>query len=172
MKKLWVILLSAILLAGCSKEQTLETVSDVHVTPTAAVMQQILVQLPPELSAPALQDEETGALYLCDDYCVTVQTVTAGDLERTIRNATGMEKEELQIMQTQQGNMQRYQWVWAANGENGIQVGRGCVLDDGSYHYVLTALAEESNMKKIQPVWAEMFASFRVVSGEKISSGS
>lgn len=172
MRKIWIIPLAVLLLAGCGKKQVLETVSDVQVVPTAAIMQQILVQLPPELSMPTLQDEKTGELYLCDDYSVMVQTVEAGDLEKTIRNATGMDREDLQILQTQQGTAKRYQWVWSANGENGIQVGRGCILDDGMYHYVLTALAEEDAAKEVQPVWKEMFASFRLVAGEDISSGS
>ncbi len=172
MRKIWILSLAALLLAGCGKKQVLETVSDVQAAPTAAIMQQILVQLPPELSVPALHDEKTGDLYLCDDYSVMVQTVEAGDLAETIRNATGMDREELQILQTRQGDAQRYQWVWSANGENGIQVGRGCILDDGTYHYVLTALAEEAAAKEVQPVWKEMFASFRLVAGEDISSGS
>ena len=174
MKKFWIVIISfaVLLLTGCSKQLSLETVSDVQATPAAAVMQQVMVQLPPELSVPALQDEKKGELYLCDEYSVMVQTVEAGDLAETIRNVTGMERETLQIMQTKQGGAERYQWVWSTNGENGIQVGRGCILDDGAYHYVLTAMTEEENAKKVQTVWREMFASFRLVSGEPISSGS
>ena len=174
MKRIGVIIVSFAVLffAGCSEQQILETVSDVHAAPAVAVMQQIIVQLPEELSVPALQDEKNGKLYLCDDYSVTVQTVEAGDLTETIQSVTGMDRKELQVLQTKQGDTVRYQWVWTSNGENGIQVGRGCILDDGSYHYVLTAMAEEENAKKVQTVWREMFASFRVVTGEPISSGS
>lgn len=173
MKKLWVIPLIALLLSGCASEQALETIGDEQVTPVVATAQRILVQLPEELSAPALQNEQTGELYLCDDYSVTVQTVEAGDLNKTIRNATGMERKDLQIMQTQQGSVKRYQWVWAVNGENGIQVGRCCVLDDGAYHYVLTALADEEKVAGVQPSWQEIFTSFRLATEkEQISTGS
>lgn len=172
MKKMLAILLTVILLAGCGKKDVMETVSDVQSVPTAAIQQEILVYLPPELSVPALQDESAGELYLCDDYSVTVQTVASGDLAKTVRNATGMEKEDLQIIKTRQGDVVRYQWVWAANGERGIQVGRGCILDDGAYHYVLTALAEEGAAKRVQDTWKEMFASFRLNGVEKISTGS
>ena len=89
MKKLAWILLMVVLLTGCSKKVALETVSDVWDVPTAAPMQQILLQLPPELSTPTMQNEETGALYLSDSYSVTVQTVDAGDLQKTIRNRHG-----------------------------------------------------------------------------------
>ena len=173
MKKIWVIPLIVLLLAGCSKNSMLETVSDVPAASVVAPMQRILVQLPPELSTPALQSEKEGKLYLCDDYSVVIHTVQAGDLEQTIRNATGMEKDDLQIMQTRQGSGKRYQWVWTTNGENGIQVGRGCVLDDGAYHYVLTTLADEAKFGKVQSAWKEIFASFRLTTDrEEISTGS
>lgn len=173
MKKLWVIPLAALLLMGCGKKQTLETIADTQDVPASATVQQVLVDLPPELSTPTLQDESAGKLHLCDDYTVMVQTVESGDLKRTIRAATGMDMENLQIIQTKQGDAKRYQFVWTSNGENGIQVGRACVLDDGAYHYVLTAMADESKSGKVQPTWQEIFASFRVIEEtEQINTGS
>ncbi len=172
MKKLWVIPLLAMLLAGCGKEQMLETVTDVQAEQVAAVAQRIQVQLPPELSAPVLQDAES-TLYLCDDYSVTVQTVEAGDLQKTIRNATGLDKESLQIMKTRQGSTKRYQFMWTASGENGMQVGRTCILDDGAYHYVLTAMADEAVAGQVQPAWKEIFTSFCLATErEEVSTGS
>ena len=81
MKKVLMILLLAAILTGCSKEKMMETVSDVQDTPVIAPMQQIMVQLPPEMASPVLESEDMGALYECDDYSVTVQTVEAGDLQ-------------------------------------------------------------------------------------------
>ena len=173
MKKLLVIPIIAILLAGCGKEKSMETVADVQDTPVVATVQRIQLQLPPELSTPVLQDDGAGELYLCDNYSLTVQTVASGDLQKTIRNATGMDKNDLQIQQTRQKDVMRYQWIWTANGENGIQVGRGCVLDDGNYHYVLTALADEAVAGQVQQEWRGIFTSFRLASEkEVISTGS
>lgn len=173
MKKLWWILLLALLLMGCGKEKSLETIGDVQDTPVIATMQQPLVQLPPDMATPVMESEKAGKLYLCDAYSVTVQTVPAGDLSETIRNATGMNREDLQILQTKKDDTKCYQWVWAANGENGIQVGRGCVLDDGAYHYVLTALADEEMSGEVQSAWKEIFASFQVIPElEEINTGS
>lgn len=173
MKKLWVIPILAFLLAGCGSEKTLETVSDAEETPVIATQQRVLLQLPQELSAPVLQSEKTGTLYICDDYSVTQQTVSSGDLDKTIRNATGMDRTDLQIMQTEEKGVKRYRWVWATGGENGVQVGRGCILDDGHYHYVLTALADEKVVSKVQPAWKEIFGSFRLADErEQISTGS
>lgn len=173
MKKLLIIPLLAMLLAGCGGEKTMETISDVQAAPVAATMQRVQLQLPPELSAPALQSQENGTLYLCDDYSVTVQTVDSGDLQKTVRNATGMDMKDLQLQTTRKGGAKCYQWVWTTNGENGIQVGRGCVLDDGSYHYVLTAMADEAVAGQVQPAWREIFASFCLATErEDISTGS
>ena len=72
MKKLWVIPILALLLTGCGSEKNLETLSDVEEAPVVATMQRVLLQLPEELSAPVLQSEKTGTLYICDDYSVTV----------------------------------------------------------------------------------------------------
>lgn len=173
MKKLLIIPLLAMLLAGCGGEKTMETISDVQAAPVAATMQRVQLQLPPELSAPALQSQENGTLYLCDDYSVTVQTVDSGDLQKTVRNVTGMDMKDLQLQTTRKGDAKCYQWVWTTNGENGIQVGRGCVLDDGSYHYVLTAMADEAVAGQVQPAWREIFASFCLATErEDISTGS
>lgn len=173
MKKLWVIPILALLLAGCGGEKNLETVSDTLSDPATAVEQRVLLQLPEELSSPVLQSEQTGTLYVCDDYSVTVQTVAAGDLNATIRNASGMDREALQIMQTEEQGVKRYRWVWATGGENGVQVGRGCILDDGHYHYVLTALADENAAGRVQDAWKELFSSFRLADErEGISTGS
>ena len=119
------------------------------------------------------EQEASEAFGFDDDDSVTVQTVAAGDLNATVRNAPGMNREDLQIIQTQQNGVKRYQWVWATGGENGVQVGRGCVLDDGYYHYVLTVLADEEAVGQVQSAWKEIFSSFRLADErEQVSTGS
>lgn len=173
MKKVVMIVVLAAICAGCSKEKTMETVADVQDAQVIAPMQQIMVQLPTEMASPVLESEEMGTLYECDDYSVTAQIVESGDLVETIYNATGMDKENLQIIQTMQGDLKRYQWVWAAGADSGIQVGRGCILDDGTYHYVLTSLADEAVAGEVQSAWNEIFSSFRLnASMEDLSTGS
>ena len=173
MKKLLIIPLIVLLLCGCSKETMLETVTDEQAEQVIAAVRRIQVNLPSELSTPVLQSQENGTLYLCDDYSVTMQTMQSGDLIKTIRTATGLSKDNLQIQTTRQGNVKRYQFVWTANGEQGIQVGRTCILDDGMYHYVLTALADERAAGQVQETWREIFASFCLAAErEPMSTGS
>ena len=45
-------------------------------------------------------------------------------------------------------------------GEQGQQVARGCILDDGNYHYVLTALAEAERAGEFEEVWQEIFSGY------------
>lgn len=173
MKKIWLVVPLVLLIAGCSQQVSLETITDVPDTPVISAMQKALIQLPEELSTPVLESEENGTLYLCDDYALTVHTVQGGDLAKTIFNATGLDKETLQIIQTEQSGVKRYQWIWTTVGESGTQVGRGCVLDDGNYHYVLTALCGEEIAGELQSQWREIFASFRLTpEREAISTGS
>ena len=173
MKKLWVIPLIALLFAGCGNKTALETVSDVEDVAVVVAAQRIQIQLPPELSSPTMESEESGTLYLCDDYSVTVQVAESGDLQKTIRETTGMDKDNLQIIQTKQGDIKRYQWVWTTTGEEGTQIGRTCLLDDGAYHYVLTALVDETKAEKVQSQWKEIFNSFSLATErEEISTGS
>ncbi len=173
MKKLLIIPLIVLLLCGCSKETMLETVNDEQAEQVLAAVQRVQLHLPPELSTPALQSQENGTLYLCDDYSVTVQTLQSGDLIKTIRSTTGLDKENLQIQTTRQGTVKRHQFMWTANGEQGTEVGRTCILDDGVYHYVLTALAGEEAAGQVQETWREIFASFCLATErEPVSTGS
>ena len=94
------------------------------------------------------------------------QILEAGDLNSTVRSVSGFAPEDLKIMQTRRGDTERYDFVWTAAGETGEQICRACILDDGSYHYVLTATADASQGAQVQDVWREMFNSFRLVSPE------
>ena len=112
-------------------------------------------------------------VYLCDGYTVTLHTCQAGDLDKTLREATGFSKDALKLIQTESAGVERTQCVWTAAGEAEEQVGRLTVLDDGNYHYVLTCMAGASQTQRLQPVWQELFDSFRLVGADvDLSIGS
>ena len=91
-----------LILVGCGEKAALETVTDLPAEQVMATVRRVQIQLPQELSAPTLQEETAGALYVCDDYSVTLQTVSSGDLKKTIQGATGMEQDSLQIQKIRQ----------------------------------------------------------------------
>lgn len=164
MKKLGIVLALGLLLSGCGAQETFETVSDLYAQPVSAVLQQVVLELPDEASATVMQSESAGTMYLCDDYTITVQTMASGDLDKTLQTATGYGKEKLQIMQTRTDNAKRYECVWTSAGEGENQVGRACVLDDGSYHYVLTVMAGEDHAGELMQTWRSLMESYRIVS--------
>ena len=65
-------------------------------------------------------------------------------------------------MESFRGNAKRYDCVWTAAGEGEDQVGRACILDDGSFHYVVSVMAGQSRSGELQPVWQDIFDSFRL----------
>lgn len=174
MRKLWVLLLLAALLTGCKAQQELETVMDSPALPKQAEKMHILISLPENAASAVMTSEEAGTVYFCDDFVLTMQTTQSGDLHRTVADTTGYTYDRLPIMETVQGAAKRYDCVWTAAGENGDQVGRCAILDDGNYHYVLTVMADADLSGELtENLWNDVFSSFQIVKqDDAINSGS
>ena len=159
MKRWGCICLLVILLSGCKAEETLETVSDEWIVPVMAQPREISVRMPEDLVLPVLE-QEGRQLYMGPNYEIMLETMAAGDLQATIRNLSGYEQEQLTILETDQGEWNRYEFVWTAAGEQGHRLGRAVILDDGDYHYCMSVLrdAEESLI-----VWQDVFQSFSLI---------
>lgn len=171
MKKILCLALLVTLLTGCGASPALETIADEPVQSVSATAQQILLDLPSNAKLEAMGSETQDKLYLCDGFTVSVQTVEAGDLDRTLRTATGYGAEELTLMQTATAAGKCYRCVWAAAGEGQTQVGKTCVVDDGSYHYVLTVMVPEADAGKLAEQVQSVLDSFQVVDAQ-LSTGS
>ena len=154
------LILMTLLLCGCTAQQTLETVADEPVKTVMAQPREISVRLPDNAAAPVLEGE-TEQVYLCEDYEIVIETLASGDLDATIRRICGYEREQLTIMETQWDDVSRYEFVWAAAGENCDRLGRAVVLDDGEYHYCMSALRDAEQVTQV--VWRDVFASFTLV---------
>lgn len=162
MKKCWIVLVAmGLLMAGCGAEETFETVADEQVSPVLAQQRQIYVELPGEAASPAVESD-SGRLYLCGDYEISIQTLEGGDTEATVRALSGYGQDALTMLETRREGMLCWEFVWASAGETGDLVGRAMVIDDGSYHYCLTVLADADTARQNQAVWDQMFASFRL----------
>jgi len=162
--RLCCVLLCALLLAGCGRQETFETVADEPVVSVMAQPRQTKVELPDDAVAPVL---ESGSeqVWMCDDYELIIQTLESGDLSETVQTISGYPKEELTIMETQNQNVTRYEFVWASAGEKGDCLGRAVVLDDGNYHYCMSVLRDAADTEKSQIVWNEVFRSFTLEEG-------
>lgn len=161
MRKLWAILPLVVLLSGCAAEDTLETVSDEWLQPVMAEPRTVTVQLPEEALAPVM-DSDTEQVYLCEDYEIVLETLSSGDLSETIRHISGYDRSSLTVLQTSLDGVERYEFVWAAAGESGDRLGRAVILDDGQYHYCLSALRDAEGENASQIVWNDVFQSFQL----------
>ena len=158
MKKIWWILIVAMLLCGCSGEQALETVNDELWISTMAPQKELSVKLPATAAKSVLAAEDGAQLYFCDGYVLTLQTTSSGDLNKTTQTLCGFDREKLTVMETKLGGVKRYDWIWTGVGEGSVQVGRAAVLDDGDYHYCVTVMADESSSGSLTGEWDALFS--------------
>ena len=160
MKKIAMVLLLPLLLSGCGARETLETVADdIPLQPVLAQPAEISVRLPDNAVSPVLESD-SEQVYLCEDYEISIETRSSGDLAGTITALTGFDPEQLTVMHTETDGVDRYEFVWASAGEKGDRLGRAVVLDDGYYHYCMSVLRDAENPKKSQVVWSDVFSSF------------
>ena len=161
MKKVFGLMLCVILLAGCGARETFETVSD-DLTVSGSVVGQVLVSLPEEAKASAMVGEDGSKLYLCDGYTLTIHTMDGGGIDETLQLLTGFEKEDLTVMQTVRDGKDCYECVWTTAGEGEDQVCRTIVLDDGGYHYAVTAMAGYTDAGNLQDAWQKIMSSVEI----------
>ena len=159
MKRVVFLLVVAVLLGGCSAPADFETMKDVYGEQPLPQLRQVQYTLPPDASAQAMQSTY-GQLYFCDGYDITLQTFTAGDLDKTFREVTGFPKAELSVIETGKKGIARYECVWSSVGEEGDMVGRAVILDDGNYHYCIAAMASADKVLQLKSIWQELFDSF------------
>lgn len=159
MKKCCLILWMMVLLTGCGAEETFETVADELVLPVMAQPKSISVQLPGETALPVIENDN-GRVYVCNDYEIVLQTLEAGDLQRTVKTLSGMDPEDVTVMETFSDGVSRYEFVWAAAGETGDQTGRAVILNDGDFHYCMSVLWDADSGEKSHVNWNQVFSSF------------
>ena len=174
MKKLCILLLAALMLAGCAEKKTFETISDGLDSPRLPVKLEMAATMPNGTSTAVLSHDTAGELYEYEDCTITMQAVSVGDFTGLLRDLTGYPGDILQVMESVQSDLKSYQTVWTSAGEGQTLVGRACILTDGNYYYVLSAMVPESKAGSLNTgELKEMFSSFRAVpKGEIISSGS
>ena len=156
MRRIIVLILVALLLGGCGRQETFETLNDEYLRPVMVEQRRILVDV--DEDALVLQGQN-GTAYLCDGYSVTTQVLSAGNLNGTVKTLTGFEADELTVMQTASVGYSRYACAWSASSESGVVVGKAVILDDGMYHYCITVIADAAAADTLQEVMDSIFDS-------------
>ena len=161
--KIITFILLAVLLTGCGKAEVYETVTDEMVQAVSAEPREVLFDLAQEPVLPAMESD-SGTLYLCGDFDVVVHTCQSGDLSSTVKEVSGFLPEELTVIQTGNGEVGRYEFVWTSATDFGQQIGRATILDDGNYHYILSATVDAELIEEYQEIWNGIFESFQLAS--------
>ena len=162
MKKTVWLLVVLLMLTGCAERQTFEYVTDEAVVQTAAEPREVYFQLAEEPAMPAMESDG-GKIYLCGDYDVMLQTLPSGDLEKSVEEVSGFSLEDLTVIQTEKGEIKKYEFVWSSTSEEGPIIGRATLLDDGNYHYVLSTSVEAGKIEEYQEIWNGIFESFKLL---------
>lgn len=162
MKKLCLGLILVLMLAGCGNPDVFETMSDTYLVPEAVPAQQTSMLLSEDSAIQIENTSSNDSIYLCDDYCVMVQTFASGNLNATIRSVTGYAKDKLLVMQRETDGIRSYECVWASAGEGGDQLGRMLILDDGSHHYALSVMADAEKAGELTDTWQLLLDSFQI----------
>ena len=153
MKTLWIAVILSLLLTGCSRE--FETRQE-NMAEESLPVREISLKLPED----AVLETFSGnnKVYSCGDYDLFVEVLPSGNLDATVRELTGMDPDSLTVIRTESGR--RAELVWNTAGETGPVTGRCIILDDGAYHYCLTALAPSERAKNLKAEWNVLFQSF------------
>ena len=159
MKRCVCLALVALVLCGCQSEETLETVNDEWIVPVMAQPRELALKLPEDAALPVLEQEDRR-LYMGEDYEIMLETLASGDLDATIRNLCGYDRDALTVISSNPQGLKRYDFVWTAAGEGGDRIGRAVILDDGTYHYTMTVLRSAESVEQSQIVWRSVFESF------------
>ena len=162
MKRTLYLMVMLVMLSGCGAVETFETVADELVEPVMGQMRGVRLELPEDAALAVMGQQDGDTIYLCDGYALAVQMLQSGDLDETIREVSGFAPDQVTVLRTKTQDADRYEFVWSAVGEGGDQLCRGAILDDGSYHYTLTAMADAKAAGDLERQWDAIFESFRL----------
>lgn len=162
MKRMIVLMTVLGLLSGCGAAETYELVTDEPVQQVSAQPREVHFFLAEETAMPAMETD-SGKLYLCGEYDVMSQIFDGGDLERTIRQVSGFSPNDLTVIQTESENVIKTEFVWTSAAEEGHRICRATILDDGNYHYVLSATVPAEKIEEYQEIWNGIFETFKLI---------
>lgn len=161
MKKLYLLIGLILLLAGCAAEETFETLGNVQLSGDEIAQREILLELPEDASVRVIADNG-GRIYFCNGYEIAVEVMSSGSIGATVQAMTGYSAEKLTVITTNQADLTKHECVWTCAGENGEQVGRLVILDDGKHHYCLSLTTSEKEAGSLASCWKELCDSFDI----------
>lgn len=92
--------------------------------------------------------------------------MTADSLDSLLQTLTGFPQASLQVLQTEEFGMPRYDVAWTASGDSGMESCRAAILDDGMYYYVLTSSVNQEQTAQNRETLDQVFATLGLYADE------
>lgn len=165
MRRCILLFLLCLLLAGCAAPELPppETVCDTLLPEKAALPNPytITIAVPPDAQKNELTPGGSQTVYRQKDgaYEIITRLILANDRKSAIRQLTGFEAHQLQVVETTRFHLPEYRFVWYVPGDPEGTLCRGAMLRDGQRYYTVVFAAPESAGTRYNAVATEVFAS-------------
>ena len=168
MKKLVWMLVLMMICAGCGNTEApvFETITDEISEPVSAEPKPVSVWLPDGAAAQTMAEGESGECYTWGACELRIRTMDSGDIRATLQTLPGLDPDRLTVMEYEREGVQLYQSVWSMTSEDGVNLGRCMVADDGNYHYCISLVSPEN--ADVEEDYARICASLDLSGEEKV----
>jgi len=171
-KRVLILFLLPLLLSACGNPAApAETVTDVVLVEdlTASAPCRITLAIP---DGAQLQPEEGAGMsrYLAEDgdFCIDTGSFLAYSPDSAIRQLTGFDRDELDIITTRRFGLPEYRMVWCQTENGCCRVSRASLVEDGQRYYAVVFSAPESSVAGYSGLMREVFASFGLCAAEAV----
>ncbi len=170
MKKWFCILLAFLFMSGCGGPQpVMETVTDdMAQTVSYQPEYEILIYIPQDVTVLSEDAAGTWEVYLHKDgdYRIETKTLFADTAQSAIRQITGLNAEELTVLETKRFDLPEYRFVWFSEGSNH----RADLVQDGEQFYCVIFSTAEAVGNSCKEIMTQVFASFGISAADDNSS--
>lgn len=166
------VLSAALLLAGCSAAPAAwETVDDEIVEASGPLEEPYIITfgVPTDVDDPPVTDG-SRCLYVQKDgdYEILSDVFTARNCGEAIRQLSGFEAAELDVLETERFGLPEYRFAWASESDEGTFVSQAALVEDGSYYYALVFSVREGLGGQYADCAEAVFSSFGVYGNEML----
>lgn len=149
-------------LCGCAAEPVYETIADSwEQTAPAASPGKMEVPLP-EGAEMEVMEALGDSYYRVGNWELWTKVLTGGDVQKSFEALSALDVRGLTVLERDRGDLRCYETTWAVTSEEGGQVVRAGILDDGNYHYCICLSAPEDEAGDAGQVFSEVFQAVRI----------
>ncbi len=154
-----VIILLSVVLSACGNVDTFEVISDNIQEYQPAPQAKVKLTIPEDAALAVMSNSDCRS-YESDHYQIIVQTYPSGNLDETLRQITGYNEKQLNVMKVTEDDINKYLCAWSSMSEEGELVGRCTIFDDGVYHYCLTVLVDAQESDEVRQTIDLLFSDY------------